>query len=414
MVWYLLLLAVAAGGMVELNPGNLDETMKNSPLVMINFSAGWCRYSQALRPIYEKAADALNDMPGVTLAYADCVAHNTICSKYRVSKYPTMKFVRGGELMKSEYRGQRSVVAITTHINKMLEDPVKQLHGQEELDMAKEEESSKFVLGFFKDDNSYQYTTFKTSAQMMGGQCKFFAMIGQDATDKINEYGGEKIIITNDVKTKEDVMFSGEGSNQLNLAAWVKDNCVPVVREITFENGEELTEEGLPFVILFHDPEETESVALFSEKVLEQSGELRGTVNFLHADGFKFAHPLSHLGKTTANLPVLAVDSFKHMYLFPSFENIKRPGRLRRFIEDLHSGRLHREFHGEVFKDRVGEDDEPLPPPKNAAEAAARVIENKVKERERRESATNPPESVFKKLEPNKNRYSLLNNKDEL
>ena len=55
-----------------------------------------------------------------------------------------------------------------------------------------------------------------------------------------------------------------------------------------------------------------------------------------------------------------------------------------------------------------------MPPPKNAAEAAARVIENKVKERERRESATNPPESVFKKLEPNKNRYSLLNNKDEL
>lgn len=33
--------------------------------------------------------------------------------------------------------------------------------------------------------------------------------------------------------------------------------------------------------------------------------------------------------------------------------------------------------------------------------------------RDKREVGTNPPESVFKKLEPNKNRYSLIN-KDEL
>jgi endoplasmic reticulum resident protein 44 len=28
----------------------------------------------------------------------------------------------------------------------------------------------------------------------------------------------------------------------------------PMVREITFQNGEALTEEGLPFLILFYDP----------------------------------------------------------------------------------------------------------------------------------------------------------------
>jgi hypothetical protein len=55
----------------------------------------------------------------------------------------------------------------------------------------------------------------------------------------------------------------------------------------------------------------------------------------------------------------------------------------------------------------VGEDDE-QPPPKNAQEAAEQQ-----KNRVERDAATNPPESVFKKLEPNKNRYSLLN-KDEL
>ena len=38
-------------------------------------------------------------------------------------------------------------------------------------------------------------------------------------------------------------------------------------------------------------------------------------VNFLVADGNKFSHPLYHLGKTTADLPILAIDSFRHMYL---------------------------------------------------------------------------------------------------
>lgn len=40
------------------------------------------------------------------------------------------------------------------------------------------------------------------------------------------------------------------------------------------------------------------------------------TVNALTADGLKFAHPLQHLGKSTKDLPLIAIDSFKHMYLF--------------------------------------------------------------------------------------------------
>lgn len=32
------------------------------------------------------------------------------------------------------------------------------------------------------------------------------------------------------------------------------------MREITFENAEEMTEEGLPFLILFHKPDDTEAI----------------------------------------------------------------------------------------------------------------------------------------------------------
>ena len=47
------------------------------------------------------------------------------------------------------------------------------------------------------------------------------------------------------------------------------------------------------------------------------------------ADGEKFAHPLHHLGKSKDDLPLIAVDSFRHMYLFPKYEDMAVPGKLK-------------------------------------------------------------------------------------
>lgn len=41
-------------------------------------------------------------------------------------------------------------------------------------------------------------------------------------------------------------------------------------REITFENAEELTEEGLPFLILFHASDDTESIKNYKAIVESQ------------------------------------------------------------------------------------------------------------------------------------------------
>jgi len=156
MYFFLSLLVAVSGEMLNLTPENIEDTLKNKQLVMINFSANWCRYSQALKPVYQKAADEITHS-NVCLAYADCVQHGEICARYGVNKYPTMKFVRDGQMMKSEYRGQRSVEAISQHINDLMKDPVTQIHGQAELDNLKEEEKAKFVIGYFASTSNYAY-----------------------------------------------------------------------------------------------------------------------------------------------------------------------------------------------------------------------------------------------------------------
>lgn len=108
------------------------------------------------------------------------------------------------------------------------------------------------------------------------------------------------------------------------------------------------------------------------------------------ADGKKFAHPLHHLGKSDKDLPIIAIDSFRHMYLFPDASQMSEPGKIKKFIADLHSGKLHREFH-------YG------PDPTDSSSVAP--DSPKVK-------GTSPPESTFKKLAPSNTRYTLL--RDEL
>ena len=69
---------------------------------------------------------------------------------------------------------------------------------------------------------------------------------------------------------------------------------------------------------------------------------------------------------------------------------METPGKLKQFIDDLHSEKLHREFHYR-----------PKTPAPSASETEATP-----------RPPTSPPESVFKKLSPSENRYSIVG--DEL
>lgn len=69
---------------------------------------------------------------------------------------------------------------------------------------------------------------------------------------------------------ENDETYTGSLSNFDELNVWVTEKCVPLVREITFENAEELTEEGMPFLILFHSPDDFESIKDFKHIVETQ------------------------------------------------------------------------------------------------------------------------------------------------
>ncbi|XP_067093423.1 endoplasmic reticulum resident protein 44 [Osmerus mordax] len=392
-VTILLVMGLSSPGKAEitsLDSGNIDDILNNAGVSLVNFYADWCRFSQMLHPIFEEASNvAREEYPEasqVVFARVDCDQHSDIAQRYRISKYPTLKLFRNGMMMKREYRGQRSVTAIADFIRQQKVDPVKELQSLEEVNTV--DRSKRNVIGYFEQKDSDNYRTFQKVANILRDDCSFSAAFGE--VSDTERFSGDNVIYKPVGETIPDMVYLGSLTNFDLTYAWAQDKCVPLVREITFENGEELTEEGIPFLILFHLKEDTTSLEKFQHEVARQLISEKGSINFLHADCDKFRHPLLHIQKTPADCPVIAIDSFRHMYVFPEYKDLAIPGKLRQFVLDLHSGKLHREFHHG-------------PDPTDSTPGEEIQV-----------AASDPPESSFQKLAPSESRYTILRDRDEL
>ncbi|KAI4485145.1 hypothetical protein M0804_006650 [Polistes exclamans] len=363
--------SLGSEGAVSLTQKNIDHTLASNELVFINFYAEWCRFSNLLAPIFEEASHKVHAAfpnPGTVVMG---------------------KVIRNGQPTKREYRGQRSVEAFEQFIKKQLQDPIKEFYDLKELNNL--DDKKRMIIGYFDRKDIPEYQMFRRVATNLKDDCQFHVGFG-DVSKAMHPPGQPIVVFRSDkaLSNDEDETYTGSLKYFDELNIWAQEKCVPLVREITFENAEELTEEGLPFLILFHAPDDTESVKKYKDVVTKTLIDEKQNINFLTADGLKFAHPLHHLGKSASDLPLIAIDSFRHMYLFPSFQDINIEGKLKAFIHDLYSGKLHREFHRG-----------PDPPSFELPQITGHV-----------KVPTTPPESTFKNLAPSKNRYTLL--RDEL
>ena len=66
---------------------------------------------------------------------------------------------------------------------------------------------------------------------------------------------------------EEEATYSDKLTDLDHMRKWLNDKANPLVREITFDNGEELTEEGLPFLLMFYKPGDSESIQKFKNAV---------------------------------------------------------------------------------------------------------------------------------------------------
>nr|XP_002052017.3 endoplasmic reticulum resident protein 44 [Drosophila virilis] len=371
---------------LQITRRNFNSTLHAYEVVFINFYADWCHFSTRLMPIFEDAAvrlaEKLPPSAGVRLARVDCMLEVELSNMCDISKFPTLRLYYRGHPLRQEYRGQRSVEALVAYVKKQFESSIKTIINIQELDEI--DVTRRSVIGFFESRKELSAALFVLLAERYKNDCDFYIRIGAKLDNVAFTEKMPTIVYRPDVARTHaaDEIYYGDAKSQIEMEEWLFKKCVPLVREVDFGNVEEIIEQRLPLLVLFHMPDDVGSVKDFKSIVeMQLAGCVDcGQFNFVTVNGLKFQHSVLHMGKTQRDLPLIAIDSLKFMYPYPKFKDMYIPGHLKMFISDFSSQHL----------------------------------KHKLKMRHAIEHETNPPPlSTFKDLGPSKHRYSLVGH-DEL
>ncbi|KAK1430957.1 hypothetical protein QVD17_14107 [Tagetes erecta] len=89
-------------GSVTLNSRNFDKITHEHPLVVVNFFAPWCHWSNLLNPAWEKTAKVMRQRYSpeydgrIIVGSVDCTKETDLCKKHHIQGYPSIRIYRKG------------------------------------------------------------------------------------------------------------------------------------------------------------------------------------------------------------------------------------------------------------------------------------------------------------------------------
>ena len=84
---------------VDLTESSFADTIKQSPIVFVDFWAQWCGPCRSFAPVYEKAALANTD---IVFAKVDTEAEQGLAGSFQISSIPTLMAIRDGVVLYSQ------------------------------------------------------------------------------------------------------------------------------------------------------------------------------------------------------------------------------------------------------------------------------------------------------------------------
>eukprot|EP00116_Pleurobrachia_bachei_P006402 sb/3466664/ len=290
------------------------------------YGARKCRHSNRLEHVINELSRFYEDK-AATFISVDCTSSELKehCKAQQIRKFPTLRFVYLGVFLKTEYRGERRVEPMKEFIDELIDHDIPILDNVSKLEQIRVDQNHRCVMGFFKSTETPEYLAYKKVSGAFHKQCYFYAFI--------NEVQEVPVVAVRDFALGDDI-FPGT-IETMAIYPWIRDNCRPLVAEMTFENAEEMVEQNLPLLILYRNGSDPETVNTFTRAVHH---EIRDLLNIqvvsVHVDGNVFKNALKIAKKSTASMPVVQLDTFKIYRTINNFNILNTAGSLRKFVQD--------------------------------------------------------------------------------
>lgn len=107
----------------------------------------------------------------------DCDIEVDIAKRFKISKYPTLKVSLNGDVMKREYRGQRSSEALAEFVRDQLMDPIIVATHFDELKNLDSKKRS--IIAYFNRQDTPEYNIYRRVAANLKDECNFYAGFGK-------------------------------------------------------------------------------------------------------------------------------------------------------------------------------------------------------------------------------------------
>ncbi|MCD7450951.1 Protein disulfide-isomerase 5-4 [Datura stramonium] len=143
-------------GSVSLNGHSFDRVSHQYPIVVVNFFAPWCYWSNRLKPSWEKAANIMRERYDreadgrILVAKVDCTEEVDLCRRNHIQGYPSIRIFRKGSDVRDDhghhdhesYYGDRDMDSLV----KMMEDLVAPIKLESQM-ITSDNSSAKLATG---------------------------------------------------------------------------------------------------------------------------------------------------------------------------------------------------------------------------------------------------------------------------
>lgn len=319
--------AEAHSSVQDLTTENFDTALADpaNGFWLLKFYAPWCGHCKKMAPTLDKVAVYLKGK--MAIGKIDCTQHKSLCDRYSVNGFPTLKVYRDGAMF--DYPSERDADSIINFAEKMSSSAVVNVSSHHDaIENAKKGGNGVIFMAYDpvgKGDtleemlqSSVLLQVFGQIARKQQAHASFGLIDSNMGEDELLKFGaGTKPFIAKVEDDVKSVAYTG-AMNSPEFLDFVKGNNLALVTKLGSDNFRTVSRMGKPLAIGVIDPDspltkdfvaELRSVAAHGKPALVEK------VFFGILDGVKWAKFVTQFGVESSNLPSFFIlDAQKKTY----------------------------------------------------------------------------------------------------